>query len=75
MIQGPLEAWEAYCEKCRAFRRVRRTDDYQQSTEMEHLAFLCISCQTVLLIFQRRRDPGERSMPRDIQSEEENSHE
>jgi hypothetical protein len=48
-----LKAWEAYCENCHAFREVRRAEACDASDNTEYFEFLCNTCHSILLTFQR----------------------
>jgi hypothetical protein len=48
-----LDGWEAYCDKCGAFREARRAEAHDVSDGSEYFEFLCNTCYSILLTFQR----------------------
>jgi hypothetical protein len=48
-----LEGWEAYCDEGKAFREARRADERDASDGTEYFEFVCNTCHSVLLTFQR----------------------
>jgi DNA-directed RNA polymerase subunit RPC12/RpoP len=48
-----LDGWEAYCELCQAFREARCAQERDIKTGSEYFEFVCKTCQSILLTFQR----------------------
>ena len=48
-----LEGWEAYCETCGAFRDARRVEAEDASDCTQYFGFICNTCNSILLTFQR----------------------
>jgi hypothetical protein len=48
-----LDGWEVYCEDCKAFREARRTQNHDVSDGIEYFEFVCNTCHSILLTFQR----------------------
>jgi hypothetical protein len=51
--------WVAYCETCHAFRDVRRAQARDAGDFSEYFEFVCNTCHSILLTFQRM-NPAER---------------
>ena len=48
-----LEGWEAYCEECKAFREALRVQERDVGEGTEYFEFVCKTCHSILLTFQR----------------------
>ena len=48
-----LDGWEAYCENCHAFREARRAEACDAGDNTEYFEFVCNTCHSILLTFQR----------------------
>ena len=48
-----LDGWEAYCEECKAFREAQRARERNAVTGSEYFEFVCETCHSILLTFQR----------------------
>ena len=48
-----LQGWEAYCEECKAFREARRAQERDVRDGTEYFEFVCNTCHSILLTFQR----------------------
>src|SRR5713101_9346885 len=48
-----LDGWEAYCEECKAFREARRAQERDVGDGTEYFEFVCNTCHSILLTFQR----------------------
>src|SRR6266849_3973575 len=48
-----LDGWEAYCERCKAFREARRAQERDVGDGTEYFEFVCKTCHSILLTFQR----------------------
>jgi uncharacterized protein (DUF983 family) len=59
-----LGGWEAYCETCGAFREARRADDRDVKTGSPYFEFVCNTCHSILLTFQRLGTQNEESKPK-----------
>lgn len=48
-----LTGWEAYCETCETFREARRMDARDAKDDTPYHEFVCNTCHSILLTFQR----------------------
>ena len=49
-----LTGWEAYCPECKKFREARRLQERDASDRAEYFEFVCNTCHSILLTFQRK---------------------
>src|SRR5438128_12289419 len=61
-----LEGWEAYCEVCKAFREARRAQERDVGDGTEYFEFVCNTCHSILLTFQRFGTERPESKPAEI---------
>ncbi len=53
-----LTGFEAYCENCKTFRHAHRADEVDAVDGTTYSEFLCSTCFTILLTFQRVKALG-----------------
>ena len=58
-----LTGWEAYCEGCGSFQEARRAQERDASNGSEYFEFICNTCHSILLTFQRLGTQGAESKP------------
>src|SRR5258707_15360380 len=63
-----LEGWEAYCEECKAFREARRAQERDVGDGTEYFEFVCNTCYSILLTFQRLGTEKPESKPAEIRA-------
>ena len=58
-----LTGWEAYCEECGSFQESRRTQNQDAGDGSEYFEFVCNTCHSILLTFQRLGTQADESKP------------
>ena len=58
-----IEGWEVYCETCGAFRTARRAQERDASDDSEYFEFVCNTCHSILMTFQRLGTQSEEEKP------------
>jgi DNA-directed RNA polymerase subunit RPC12/RpoP len=61
-----LDGWEAFCELCQAFREARCAQEHDIKTGSEYFEFVCKTCHSILLTFQRLGTQSEESKPQQL---------
>ena len=52
-IVPDLADWEVYCRECGEFRLAHRATETDAETQEQYFEFVCSTCFTILLTFQR----------------------
>jgi hypothetical protein len=58
-----MGAWLIRCENCAAFHEARRADEREASDGTQHFEFVCNTCHSILLTFQRLGTQSAESKP------------
>jgi hypothetical protein len=58
-----LDGWEAYCEACGVFREARRAQERDAAKGSDDSEFICNTCHSILLTFQRLGTQSAESKP------------